>query len=79
MPKIILARDSKQCGRAKGYDTSGGDGDDDDGDDDDDDDDDDDTQVRAHGSRHMRAHKSRHIKAHIWHHTNERTHIKEHI
>ena len=52
---IIAARDPKQCGATKGYETSGGD----------DGDDDDDTQMIAQRSRHMRAHESRHSRAHI--------------
>ena len=66
---IIPARDPKQCGGAKEYETSG------DGDDDDDDDDDDDTQMRALRSRHVRAHTGEHtyqdtyMKADIWKHT----------
>ena len=57
---IIRARDPKQCGGAKGYETIGGDDDcDDDGDDDED------THMRAHRRRHMRANESRHIRAHM--------------
>ena len=57
---IIPARDPKQCGGAKGYETSGGGG----GGDDDDDDDDDDIEMRAQRSRLMRAQESRHMRAH---------------
>ena len=61
--KKILAKDPKQCGGARRYETSGGGGfnGDDDGDDDDDDDD---TQMRAHRNRHMITHDIRHIRAH---------------
>ena len=84
--KNIPARDPKQCGGAKGQETSGGGGDD--GDDDDDDDDHEDTQMRAHRSRYMRAHESRHMRAKygsthmradICEHTYESTHMEEHI
>ena len=58
--EIIPARDPKQCGGAKGDETSDGE------------DDDDDTEMRAQRSRHMKAHESRHMAmgqnlwCHIW-------------
>ena len=67
---IIPARDPKQCGEAKGDETSGGD------------DDDDDTRMRAQRSRHMRAHESTHMsaqrRAHIGEHIYESTHMSAH-
>ena len=63
---IIPARDPKQCGGAKGYETSGGD------------DDEDDAQMRAQRSKHLRAHESKQIRAHIWN-TDMKADMRGHI